>query len=133
MAIGANDAHTVKAFLEAESFNGASLIIAYSHCIGHGYDLAYGMDQQKLAVQSGYWPLIRYNPDLEKEGKNPLQLDSKKPSIPLEEYIYKETRYRMLTHSKPEVAKKLLKAAQDEVLKRWKLYEHWASMPVEGE
>ncbi len=133
VAIGANDAHTVKAFLEAESFNGASLIIAYSHCIGHGYDLAYGMDQQKLAVQSGYWPLIRYNPDLEKEGKNPLQLDSKKPSIPLEEYIYKETRYRMLTHSKPEVAKKLLKAAQDEVLKRWKLYEHWASMPVEGE
>lgn len=87
VAMGANDAHTIRAFLEAEAYEGPSLIIAYSHCIGHGYDLTYGMDQQKAAVLSGYWPLIRYNPDRLKEGKNPLQLDSKPPSMPLEDYI----------------------------------------------
>jgi pyruvate/2-oxoacid:ferredoxin oxidoreductase beta subunit len=78
----ANDTHTVKAFREAEAYAGPSLILAYSHCIAHGYDMAHGLNQQKLAVQSGYWPLLRYNPDLRKEGKNPFQLDSKKPRIP---------------------------------------------------
>ncbi len=132
VAMGANDAHTLKAFLEAERFPGASLIIAYSHCIGHGYDLSLGMQQQKSAVQTGYWPLMRYDPSLLKEGKNPLQLDSRAPSMPLENYIYKETRFKMLQHSRPEVAKGLLKRAQQTVLERWRMYEHWASMPVEA-
>jgi len=127
VAMGANDAQVIKAFQEAEAFNGPSLIIAYSSCISHGYNLIHGLEQQKLAVQSGYWPLIRFNPDLDKEGKNPLQLDSKAPSIPLEKYIYNENRYKMLTRTMPEEAKKLLKEAQEGVLKRWKLYEHLAS------
>jgi len=127
VAMGANDAQVIKAFREAEAFNGPSLIIAYSSCISHGYNLINGLEQQKLAVQSGYWPLIRFNPDLAKEGKNPLQLDSKAPSIPLEEYIYNENRYKMLTRTMPEVAKRLLKEAQEGVLKRWKMYEHLAS------
>jgi pyruvate-ferredoxin/flavodoxin oxidoreductase len=83
-------------------------------------------------VQSGYWPLFRYNPDLVALGKNPLQLDSKAPAIPLEKYIYNETRYTMLTHSAPEAAAQLLREAQEDVYKRWKLYEHWAAMPVNG-
>ncbi|MCD6219150.1 pyruvate:ferredoxin (flavodoxin) oxidoreductase, partial [Candidatus Calescamantes bacterium] len=133
VAMGANDAQTVRAFLEAEAYNGPSLIIAYSHCIAHGYNLVNGMEQQKSAVLSGCWPLIRYNPSLLKEGKNPLQLDSKPPTLPLEEYIYKETRYKMLLKSNPEAAKRLLKLAKEEVTKRWKLYEHWAAMSVENE
>jgi pyruvate-ferredoxin/flavodoxin oxidoreductase len=131
VAMGANDAHTVKAFLEAEAYQGPSLIIAYSHCIAHGYDLVHGMDQQRAAVLSGYWPLIRYNPDRLKEGKNPLQVDSKRPSLPLEKYIYNEMRYKMLVHANPEVAKRLLECAREDVLRRWRLYEHWAAMPVE--
>jgi pyruvate-ferredoxin/flavodoxin oxidoreductase len=129
VAMGANDAHTVRAFLEAEAYEGPSLIIAYSHCIGHGYDLRHGMDQQKAAVLSGYWPLIRYDPRRLKEGKNPLVLDSKPPTLPLEKYIYNEMRYRILVHRKPEVAKRLLGLAREEVLRRWRLYEHWAAMP----
>jgi len=127
VAMGANDAQVIKAFQEAEAFNGPSLIIAYCHCISHGYNLINGLEQQKLAVKSGYWPLIRFNPDLAKEGKNPLQLDSKAPSIPLEEYTYNENRYKMLTRTMPEVAKKLLKEAQEGVLERWKLYERLAT------
>ncbi len=88
VAMGGNDTHTIKAFLEAEAYEGPSLIIAYSHCIAHGYDLAFGMEQQKAAVLSGYWPLFRYNPALAREGKNPLHLDSRPPSIPLEKYGY---------------------------------------------
>ena len=91
--------------LEAEAYDGPSLIIAYSHCIAHGYDLAHGMDQQKAAVNSGYWPLFRYNPDLVAQGKNPFQLDSRPPSIRLKDYIYNETRYTMLVKSNPEDAK----------------------------
>jgi len=131
VAMGANDAQVIKAFQEAEAFNGPSLIIAYSHCISHGYNLVHGLEQQKLAVQSGYWPLLRYNPDLTKEGKNPFQLDSKAPSIPLEEYVYNENRYKMLTRTNPEVAKKLLKQAQEEVLRRWKMYEYLAALTFE--
>jgi homodimeric pyruvate:ferredoxin (flavodoxin) oxidoreductase len=96
VAFGYNDMQTVKAFLEAEAYDGPSLIIAYCHCIAHGYDLVHGLDQQKAAVQSGYWPLFRYNPELLKQGKNPLQLDSKAPTLPLDKYIYNETRYSML-------------------------------------
>ena len=130
VAVGANDAQTVRAFLEAEAYNGPSLIIAYSHCIGQGYDLIHGLEQQEAAVLSGHWPLIRYNPDLLKEGKNPLQLDSKPPSLPLEKYIYNETRYSMLVRSDPEAAKRLLELAQEDVMMRWRLYEHWAAMEV---
>jgi pyruvate-ferredoxin/flavodoxin oxidoreductase len=133
VAMGASDMQTVRAFLEAEAYDGPSLIVAYSHCIAHGYDMAHGLDQQKAAVQSGYWPLIRYNPALAGQGKNPLQLDSKAPSIPLEKYVYNETRYTMLVKSDPEAAKELLALAQDDVKKRWRLYEHWAAMQVDGE
>ena len=131
VAMGANDAQVIKAFQEAEAFNGPSLIVAYTHCISHGYNLVHGLEQQKLAVQSGYWPLLRYNPDLTKEGKNPFQLDSKAPSIPLEEYVYNENRYKMLTRTNPEVAKNLLKQAQEEVLRRWKMYEYLAALTFE--
>lgn len=126
VAMGANDAQTIRAFLEAEAYDGPSLIIAYSHCIAHGINMAKGMDSQKLAVDSGYWPLFRYNPDNMKEGKNPLKLDSKAPKIKLEDYIYKETRYKMLTKSHPVEAQHLLVAAQEDVLKRWKIYEQMA-------
>jgi pyruvate-ferredoxin/flavodoxin oxidoreductase len=129
VAMGANDTQTVKAFLEAEAFPGPSLIIAYSHCIAHGYDLVHGLDQQKLAVQSAYWPLFRYNPALAASAKNPFQLDSRPAAIPLEKYIYNEGRYNVLVHSKPETAAALLIEAQEDVRERWKLYEHWASMP----
>jgi pyruvate-ferredoxin/flavodoxin oxidoreductase len=130
VAMGANDAQTIKAFLEAEAYNGPSLIIAYSHCIAHGYDLRYGLEQQKKAVLSGYWPLFRYNPDLAKEGKNPFQLDSKPPSLPLRDYIYNETRYKMLTQSDEERAELLYRKAQEDVYRRWKQYEQLAQAPA---
>ncbi|UCC89302.1 MAG: pyruvate:ferredoxin (flavodoxin) oxidoreductase [Anaerolineales bacterium] len=128
VAMGANDAHTVRTFLEAEAYNGPSLIIAYSHCIAHGIDMAKGMYQQKLAVDSGYWPLYRYNPSLRAEGENPLKLDSKAPKIPLKDYVYNETRYRMLTQSNPQAAKRLLAQAQEVVKERWQKYEQMARM-----
>jgi pyruvate-ferredoxin/flavodoxin oxidoreductase len=127
VALGANDGHTLKTFLEAEAFDGPSLIIAYSHCIAHGYDLAHGLEQQKAAVLSGYWPLFRFNPTLAGAGRNPLQLDSKPPALPLEKYIYNETRYTMLAHSHPEAAKRLLVRAQESVISRWKQYENLAA------
>ena len=130
VAFGAQDMQTLKAFLEAEAYDGPSLIIAYSHCIAHGYDLLYGLEQQKAAVQSGYWPLARFNPELTRQGKNPLQLDSRPPSLPLEKYVYNETRYTMLARSDPEAAKRLLELAQEDVNSRWRLYENWAAMPV---
>ena len=128
VAFGSSDMQTLKALNEAEAYDGPSLIIAYSHCIAHGYDLVHGLEQQKLAVQCGHWPLFRYNPDLALEGKNPFQLDSKAPAIPLEKYAYNETRYTMLTHSAPAQAAELLKEAQQDVEHRWKLYEHMAHM-----
>ncbi|HWP48021.1 MAG TPA: pyruvate:ferredoxin (flavodoxin) oxidoreductase [Candidatus Limnocylindrales bacterium] len=126
VAMGANDAQTVKAFLEAEAYEGPSLIVAYSHCIAHGIDMSKGMSQQKLAVESGYWLLYRYNPALKAEGKNPLQLDCKEPKIPLRDYIYNEARYRMLLQSDPKVAAKLLAEAQETVKERWHFYEQMA-------
>lgn len=131
VAMGANDTHTVKAFLEAESYPGPSLIVAYSHCIAHGYDMRYGLDQQKAAVLSGYWPLFRYDPRLRQQGKNPLQLDSKPPSLPLRRYVANETRFTSLAERHPEIADQLLRQAQEDVLARWQLYEHLAKMPVE--
>jgi pyruvate-ferredoxin/flavodoxin oxidoreductase len=130
VAMGASDMQTVKALLEAEAWDGPSIVIAYSHCIAHGYDMKHGLDQQKLAVQSGYWPLFRYNPALSQQGKNPFQLDSKAPAIPLQKYIYNETRYTMLVHSDPKTAAELLVDAQEDVRKRWRMYEHMAAMPA---
>ncbi|MBM9605271.1 pyruvate:ferredoxin (flavodoxin) oxidoreductase [Desulfopila inferna] len=128
VAFGANDNHTVKVFEEAESFPGASLIIAYSHCIGQGFDLAYGARQQKLAVDSGYWPLYRYDPRKSAVGENPFILDSGAPKIPLREYIYNETRYRMLEKIDPERAKMLLSSAQSTVDQRYDLYNQLAGL-----
>jgi pyruvate-ferredoxin/flavodoxin oxidoreductase len=133
VAMGANDTHTVKAFLEAEAHDGPSLIIAYSHCIAHGYDLSIGLDQQKKAVLSGYWPLARYNPALRSEGKNPFQLDSKAPSIPLKQYAYQEARYTMLVRSNPEAARELLSVAQDDVERQWRVYSGRAAMAGRAE
>jgi pyruvate-ferredoxin/flavodoxin oxidoreductase len=130
VAMGAGDMQTLKAFLEAEAYDGPSLVIAYGPCIAHGIDMAHGLDQQKLAVQSGHWPLFRFNPRLIAEGKSPLQLDSQPPSIPLERYLYNETRYTMLQQSHPETAKQLLEQAQQDVRKRWKIYEMWSHMAV---
>jgi len=133
VALGGNDSHVVKAFQEAEAHDGPSIIIAYSSCIAHGYDLVHGLEQQKLAVQSGYWPLMRYNPDLRESGKNPFQLDSKAPSIRLKEYTYREARYTMLARSNPDLAAKLLVEAQDDVERQWRVYSGRAAMPGRGE
>ena len=128
VAIGANDSQTVRAFIEAENYDGPSIIIAYSHCIAHGTDMTKGFSHQKDAVDSGHWILYRYNPDLIKEGKNPLQLDSRAPKISIEDYAYQETRYKMLTLSKPEEAKRLIEFAQEDVKTRWHIYEQLANL-----
>lgn len=128
VAMGASDSQTLKAFLEAEAYEGPSIIIAYSHCIEHKYDMAYGLQQQKLAVNSGYWPLMRYNPELAATGKNPLVLDSKKPSITLKEYAYNENRYRKLVDADEARAGELMIRAQEDVDKRWAYYEQLAAM-----
>jgi pyruvate-ferredoxin/flavodoxin oxidoreductase len=133
VAMGANDTHVIKAFQEAEAHEGPSIIIAYASCIAHGYDLVHGLEQQKLAVQSGYWPLLRYNPDLREQGKNPFLLDSKAPSIRLKEYAYREARYTMLARGNPEMAATLLKEAQDDVERQWRVYSARASMPGRAE
>jgi pyruvate-ferredoxin/flavodoxin oxidoreductase len=130
VAMGGNDTQTLKAILEAEAFDGPSLIIAFSHCIAHGYDLMYGMEQQKIAVQTGYWPLLRYNPELIRQGKNPLQLDSRPPSLPVEKYMNNETRFTILNHSDPNTADQLLRLAQEDVDSRWRLYESLAAAPA---
>src|SRR5262249_36914955 len=111
--VGGNDAHTLELFPEAEAFEGPAAILGYGPCVAHGYDLARGADQQKAAVQSGYWPLLRYDPRRLHEGKNPLRLDSKAPTLPLEKYLYNETRYTMLVQSRPEEAKALLQEARE--------------------
>ena len=124
VAMGANPQQTLLAMREAEEYNGPSLILAYSHCIAHGYDLKDGLKQQKLATQCGYWPLIRYNPSLRAAGKKPFVLDSPRPTIPLREYAYNEMRYKILTKTHPEEAEKLMVMAQETVDRRWQTYEH---------
>jgi pyruvate-ferredoxin/flavodoxin oxidoreductase len=126
VAMGQNDMQTIRAFLEAEAYDGPSLIIAYSHCIAHGINMAKGMTNQKAAVESGHWPLYRYNPMLAAEGKNPLKLDSKAPKMKFEEYAYMEARYKMLTKSDPEQAKILMALAQEDVRKRWAVLQDMA-------
>jgi len=130
VAMGANDGQTHKAFLEAEAYDGPSIILAYSHCIAHGINMTMGMDTQKAAVSSGHWPLYRYNPDLVAEGKNPFMLDSAAPKIKFEDYAYQQTRFKMLTKSKPEMAKELLKLAQSDVENKWATYEALKNRPA---
>jgi pyruvate-ferredoxin/flavodoxin oxidoreductase len=128
IAFGASDQQTLNAFLEADAYDGPSLIIAYSHCIAHGFDLRNGLEQQKLAVQSGAWPLYRFNPALIDEGKNPLKIDSKEPKIPVSKYAYNESRYRMLLQSNEQRAEALMKKAQQDAESRWDLYRQMAAM-----
>jgi len=127
VAMGANDIQTLRAFREADAYDGPSLIIAYTHCIAHGYDMRFGLKQQKLAVKSGVWPIYRYNPENVKEGKNPLKLDYKEPSIPVKDFAYNETRYRMLLRSNEKRAEKLLKLAQGDAEARWMKYSQMAA------
>lgn len=131
VALGANDAQTIKVFREAEAYNGPSLIIAYCHCIAHGVPMVKGLDQQKRAVDSGHWILMHYNPDLKKEGKNPLVIDCKEPTLPLKDYIYNETRYKSLTVTAPEEAAKLLEEEEKDIKAKWKYYQYLAAMPID--
>ncbi|MDF5711981.1 MAG: pyruvate:ferredoxin (flavodoxin) oxidoreductase [Nostoc sp. S4] len=126
VALGARDEHTLKAFLEAEAYDGPSLIIAYSHCIAHGINMTTGMNHQKTLVESGRWLLYRHNPELQKQGKNPLQLDMRSPTQSVEDSMYQENRFKMLTKSKPDVARDLLEQAQAEVNERWQMYQYLA-------
>ena len=126
VAMGANPQQTLLAMREAEEYNGPSLILAYSHCIAHGYDLKDGLRQQQLAVASGYWPLIRYNPALREAGHRPFVLDSTRPTIALADYAYNENRYKVLRKSNPEDAAQLMRKAQETVNRRWETYEHLA-------
>jgi pyruvate-ferredoxin/flavodoxin oxidoreductase len=133
VAMGAGDQQTLNAFLEADAYDGPSLILAYSHCIAHGYDLVMGLEQQKLAVQSGHWPLYRFNPALIAQGQNPLSIDSKEPTIPLSKYAYNESRYRMLLQSDETRAEMLMQQAQKDVKGRWDLYRQMAAMHYDGD
>ncbi len=128
VAMGANDQQTLRALIEAESYDGPSIVIAYSHCIAHGYDMAKGLEQQKLAVQSGHWPMYRYDPRLAEEGKNPLIIESKEPSIPFSQYAYNETRYKMLTQMDEDRAEKLMSETQHDAKTRWAFYQQMAAM-----
>lgn len=132
VAFGANPQQTLLAMREAEAYDGPSLILAYSHCIAHGYDMKDGLNQQNKAVASGYWPLLRYNPALRKKNKNPFVLDSPRPTMPLRDYAYNELRYKMLTRSNPEEAEYLMKLAQELVDLRWKTYEDMAGQSAKA-
>ncbi len=133
VAMGYNDQQTLRAFLEAESYDGPSLIIAYSHCIEHGYDMVHGLEQQKLAVQSGAWPVYRYDPRLAHEGRNPLIIESKAPTIPVSQYAYNETRYKMLTQVDETRAEELMREAQHDANSRWTLYQQMAAIHYDAD
>ena len=127
VAFGADPQQTLRAFREAEAYDGTSIVIAYSHCIAHGIEMSKGLEQQKRAVNSAHWPLMRYDPKVRERGQNPFFLDSPRPTIPLSDYIYKELRYRMLKASAPEEAERLLEMAQQAVDQRWATYEEMAT------
>jgi pyruvate-ferredoxin/flavodoxin oxidoreductase len=127
VAMGANPQQTLLAFREAEAYPGPSLILAYSTCIAHGFDLRYGMQQQDLAAASGYWPLFRFNPVMRTVGERPFRLDSPRPTVSLEKYAYNELRYRSLANTDPAAAKELLAAAQQAVTEKYRQYEELAS------
>lgn len=130
VALGANPQQTLLAFREAEAYPGPSLILAYSHCIAHGINMQQGLKQQDLAVESGYWPLIRYNPAIRESHENPFVLDSQRPRIPFRDYAYNELRYRMLTHSHPVEAEHLMQLAGQHVQQKWAVYEEMATRTV---
>jgi pyruvate-ferredoxin/flavodoxin oxidoreductase len=127
VAMGAYPQQTLLAFREAEAYAGPALIIAYSHCIAHGFDLRFGMKQQDLATASGYWPLFRYNPAMRAIGENPFRLDSPRPTIPFKDYAYNELRYRSLANTNPTAAAELLAAAQQVVTEKYRQYEELAA------
>ncbi len=128
VAMGASDRQTLQAFREAEAYEGPSLIIAYTHCIAHGINMRLGLQQQELAVKSGVWPIYRYNPELAAQGENPLTIDAKEPTVPVEDYAYNETRYRMLLQSNEERAEVLMAKAKQDAASRWTLYQQMADM-----
>ena len=128
----ANPAHLVKTVLEAEAYNGPSIIICYAHCISHGINMTSGIEEQKKAVASGHWILMRYNPELTAKGENPLQLDSKEPTISFEEYAYGENRYRVLKKIDPDAAVRLMALAEQDTKRQWKLYEAMSQMSLNG-
>ncbi len=128
IAIGANAQQALEALREAEAYPGPSLILAYCHCIAHGFDLRYGMRQQHLATASGYWPLFRFNPAMAAIGESRFRLDSPRPSIPLEDYLYNELRFRGLRLTRPAEAAALLREAQTAVEEKYRLYEHLAKL-----
>jgi len=127
VAFGANPQQTLLALREAEAYEGPSIILAYSHCIAHGYDLKDGLDQQRKAVLSGHWPLLRYNPSLRMKNKNPFVLDSARPTLGLKEYAYHELRYKGLSMTNPDVADELMTHAQELVNLKWRTYEELAT------
>jgi pyruvate-ferredoxin/flavodoxin oxidoreductase len=131
IAMGAKDEHTLKALLEAEAYNGPSLVIAYSHCIAHGINMTTAMSDQKVAVESGQWLLYRYNPERRLTGENPLMLDSRTPTRKVEEFLLQQTRFKMLSKTKPEDAKRLWKQAQHDADVRFQLYESFAQRKPE--
>jgi len=123
VAMGANPQQTLLAFREAEAYPGPSMILAYSHCIAHGINMQHGLQQQQGAVASGYWPLMRYNPEVRKSGENPFVLDSQRPHIAFKDYAYQELRYKMLIRTNPEEAEMLINEAQEQVSQKWRMYE----------
>ena len=127
IAMGADPQQTLKAFREAESYDGPSLILAYSHCIAHGIDMAKGLDQQYMAVNSGHWPLMRFNPVLRQQGRNPFLLDSPRPRFPLRTYHDNELRFRMLKATDPEAAERMVEFGQMQVNRRWNDYEEMSN------
>ncbi len=131
ISLGANPAQALKAITEAMNYDGPALVIAYSHCIAHGIDMGKGLDEQKKAVNSGHWPLLRFNPENVVEGKNPLSLDSKEPSLPLEDYVYGENRYKMLLKSNPDASKALIELAQKDVKLRYHIYKQLADLTLQ--
>ena len=130
IAFGAKDLQTTRAFLEADAYPGPSLLIAYSHCIAHGYDMAFGAEQQKLAVSSGYWPVYRYDPRRIDAGETPLQLDSAEPKQGIMDFVHNETRFRMVEQQDPARFRRLMALAQHDVRRRVALYEHLAHLAL---
>jgi pyruvate-ferredoxin/flavodoxin oxidoreductase len=127
VAVGANPAQTLRALVEANDYPGPSLVVAYSHCIEHGYSIKDALDQQRLAVETGYWPLYRFDPRRVAEGKSGWQLDSAPPKTDLSVYFQRENRFRLLQAKDPERAKMLTEKAQKWVLNRYAFYQKWAS------
>ena len=126
--MGANPQQTLLAMREAEAYQGPSLILAYSHCIAHGINMQKGLDQQFRAVHSAYWPLVRYNPQARQSGENPFILNSPRPTLKLRDYADNELRYRMLKHTNPKGADRLMQMAQAAVDRKWKLYEEMTTL-----